>query len=261
MPRRTDRISTHQITELSSSQTAAIDTYKTKWHSILINNQTKPIEHTIATESIESIYQAANFNKPQIFFFDNPFLAIKELIDTQNFKAVLGKGIDTKLIKRTYEHNNNLVNRQLTNVVFNQLVNYIIFAEYPRLLPNNCTLYFPSNVSLYISQHLEKDFYKLGCDYIDRSYFIQNILRPLDLINNVCRLDFCIDYLKLQHDKKKWKVLQDLVLHGGLMFAFEKVCMLCDRSTKMVFSNNQFMNIDNKIEIIYPGEYKISSNI
>ena len=261
MPRRTDKMSKHLITELSSSQTAAINIYKTKWHSILINNQTKAIKPEIASKSIESLYLAANFDKPEIIFFDNPFVAIKELINTQDFKTILGKQINTKLTKRIYEHNNNLVNRQLTNVVLNQLINYTIFIEYPRLPPNDCTSYFLNNVSLYIMQQLEKDFYKLGFDYIDRSYFTRSILRPLDLISDICRLDFCISYLNLQHDRKKWQILQDLILHSGLMFTFEKVCLVCDRPLKMVFSKSDFLKIDNKIKIMYLGDYKISSNI
>ena len=261
MPRRTNRMSKYQMIELSPSQTAAIDIYKTKWHSILINNQNKPIQPELASKSIESFYLAANFDKPEIIFFDNPLVAIKELINTQDFKTILGKQINTKLTKRIYEHNNKLVSRQLTSVVFNQLINYTIFIEYPRLPPNDCTAYFPTNASLYISQHLEKDFCKLGFDYVDRSYFIQSILRPLDLISDICRLDFCIDHLNLQHDRKKWQILENLILHSGFMFTFEKICLVCDRPLKITFSNNDFLQIDNKIEIIYPGDYKISSNI
>ena len=261
MPRRTDKMSKHQITELSSRQKVEIDTYKIKWHSILIDNQIKPIQPEVACNSIESFYLTANFNKPQIIFFDNPFVAIKQLINTQDFRTVLGKQINTKLIKRIHTHNDNLVNRQLTEFLFNRLINQIIFVEYPRLSPNDCRFYFPANVLRYISEQLQKDFQKLGFAYVDLLYFTRSIFRPLSLVSDICRLDFCISCLNLQYDNNKWQVLQDLVLHSGLMFTFEKVCLVCDRPLKMVYSGNDFLRIDNEIEITYPGGYKISENI
>lgn len=260
MPRRTDKIFRNQIAKLSSYQKKAIDTYKTKWHSILTNNQTKPIQPELACKSIESFYLAANYDKPQIIFFDNPVMAIKQLITTQNFKTVLGKQVDTKLIKRIHEHNNKLVNRQLTEFALNQLINHIMFVEYPRLPPNDCTFYFPANVSWYISEQLQKDIQKLGFAHVDILYFTKNILRPLSLVSHLCKLDFCISCLNFQYDKKKWQILQDLILHSGSIFAFEKVCLVCDRPLTMIFSKNDFFRTDNRIEITYPGNYKISSN-
>lgn len=257
MPKRTDKMSKHQITELLSHHKIAIDTYKIKWHSILSKNQTKLIKPELAYEPIESFYLAANLDKPKIIFFDNPFVAIKQLINTQDFRTFLGRQINTKLIKRIHTHNNNLVNRQLTEFLLNRLINQIIFVEYPRLSPNDCQLYFPENVTWYIGEQLQKDFQKSGFNYVDILYFTRSILRPLSLISDICRLDFCISCLNLQYDKNKWQVLQDLILHSGLMFTFEKVCLVCDRPLKMVFSENDFLKIDNEIEITYPEGYKI----
>ncbi len=261
MPRRIDKIPSDRITELSSHQKAAIDTYKNKWHSLLINNQTKPIQPKVVCESIELFYLEASFLKPQIIFFDNPYIAIKQLIYLQDFKTTLGKQIETKLMRRIYEHNNNLIDRQLTESLLNQLINRIIFVEDFSSLLEHRLFYFPMNVSWYIGEQLQKDFQKLGFSYIDISYFTRSIFRPMSMISDVCRLDFCISCLNLQYDKNKWKILQNLILHSGLIFTFEKVCLICDRPLKITSNQNDFLKLDNQIEIAYLGGYKISQNI
>ncbi|WP_225977437.1 DUF6745 domain-containing protein [Nostoc sp. CENA543] len=94
-------------------------------------------------------------------------------------------------------------------------------------------------------------------EYIDILYLTQPLTRTADWAIWGCMLDFCISVLGLHHDKKKWRVFQDLIQYCGLISKFEKVCIVCDRPCKLSFNQDNILHAEGEAAIQFPDGYSI----
>ena len=260
MPRRTIKMPKHVVAELSFQQKEAIIDYKEKWRSLANEIQTKPIDKDKASNIIDKLYLSLNLPKPTIIFFSNPHKAIDYFIDDEQFKNTLGKQIDSKIIRHIYEHNNNFINRQITDYLHIKLINKILFSNYPQVEQEKLKRYFSYDYAMIIREQLVSDFQKLDKlkpRYSDLAYFTNSIVRPLNMVTDACRLDFCISKLNLQHDKQKWKLLKDIILHCSLSFTFQNYCLVCERPKNI---NLEFENDFEKAVIEYADSYSVFLN-
>ena len=69
--------------------------------------------------------------------------------------------------------------------------------------------------------------------------------------------DFCISVLKLQHDRQKWQVLQELMQHCSFIFQFEKFCVVCDRPCKLSFDQENRLHADKEPAIQFADGYGV----
>lgn len=69
--------------------------------------------------------------------------------------------------------------------------------------------------------------------------------------------DFCISILGLQHDKQKWKALQDLMQYCGFIFQFEKVCLACDRPCELSFDDKNMLHAEGKPALLFADGYSV----
>jgi len=69
--------------------------------------------------------------------------------------------------------------------------------------------------------------------------------------------DFCISVLKLQHDRQKWQVLQELMQHSGFIFQFEKVCIACDRPCKLSFDQENHLHAEGEPAMQFADGYSV----
>ena len=61
-----------------------------------------------------------------------------------------------------------------------------------------------------------KDFDRADPNYLDLKYseiyeLLEGLITPTNWSHSVCMFDFCISVLGLEHDPKKWKVIQELM--------------------------------------------------
>ena len=260
MPRRTIEMPKHVVAELSFQQKEAIIEYEEEWRSLANEIQTKPIDKDKVSNIVKKLYSSLNLPKPTIVFFSNPYKAIDYFIDDEQFKNILGKQIDSKIRRQIYEHNNILINRQITDSLHTKLINQILFYNYPQVEQEKLERYFSWDYAMIIREQLVFDFQKLDklksrCS--DIAYFTNSIIRPLNTIADACILDFCISKLNLQHDKQKWKLLQDIILHCSLSFTFQNYCLLCERPKNIILE----LGMDSKKAVIeYADNYDIFVN-
>ncbi|WP_298907416.1 hypothetical protein [uncultured Nostoc sp.] len=222
------------ITELSDEQEAMLPIYRDKWRSIQIS--TESIEQEKVTAIIKAAYAVSDYPEPEILFYSSPMTAIEKILTIENFKAYLGRNIHIKFFKRVVDHLLHGIRQQLDEHLFIRLRNQVQHPEFPYYSTESYPLvsYFPYTGRC-LEHQLIADLDKLELEFSEISYFTDHLNRPAGWAIWGCMLDFCISVLNIQHDKKKWNALQELMQHCGFIFQFEKVCIVCDRPCKLSF--------------------------
>ncbi|WP_019498153.1 hypothetical protein [Pseudanabaena sp. PCC 6802] len=227
-------MSQHIITELTDGQKEILAVYRVKWQNIAVS--TKLLDKEKVIEIIEAAYAESSYPKPEILFYSSPQEAVRHVLSVKEFKTYLGRSINTKFLKRVLHHSYFIVKQQLDKNLFINLQNQIQFPISP---------HYPTEQQPQIS--VFPDFYTaLSClenkliddlgssekNIIDISYCMNSLAMPVSWATWVCMSDFCISVLAVRHDRKKWKVIQDLIQSCDFIFQFEKVCLVCNNLYK-----------------------------
>jgi hypothetical protein len=231
---------TNVISQLSSEQESMISTYRHRWHEIEI--EVEPTDPEKIFPLIKLSYELSNYPEPNILSFESPFMAINEVIYTDNLKAFLGRSIHLKFFNRVLENMLNNIKIQLSKELFVELSNKVLF---PESLCHSVgsfqkTPFFLDDIKKSVEQQLISDLGDLDLEFSDFSYFTRNLVMPSEWAFWGCLLDFCISALHLQHDRKKWETLQKLIQYCGPMFQFENVCIISERP-RQIFLNHENM--------------------
>lgn len=246
----------HIITKLFDEQEAMLPIYRNKWGSI--GRSTEPIEHKKVAAVIKAAYAVSDYPEPEILFYSSPIRAIEEILAIENFKTYLGRDIHIKFLKRVVNHLQHGIARQLEQHLFIRLRNQVQHPEFPYYSTHSHpqVSYFPYTGTC-LERQLITDLDKLELEFTDISYFTSNLSRPAEWAIWGCVFDFCISVLELQHDKKKWNVFQDLIQHCGLLFQFEKVCIVCDRPFKLSFDQGNMLHAEGEPALQFADGYSV----
>ena len=231
------------ITELSNKQEVLLASYRQKWQAK--TKSIRPIDREQITQTIKNAYQESNYSEPEIIFFGSPFAAIKKVIANEDFKTYLGRDISLKFRKRILDHVLHIFERQLSESLFYKLMNQIQYSEYPNHLDQNNRIKafnFPVGIKSCTEAQLLKDFDRIETDYSDVSHLLDALTRPADWYSWGCMFDFCVSVLDLQHDRRKWQIVNQLMQHSDFIFQFENVCLVCDRPDKLLFDRQNFLH-------------------
>ncbi len=250
------------ITKLTEEQKAMIPIYRDKWRAIEMS--TESIDREKAAAVIKAAYVASDYSEPEIVFYSNPLTAIEQVLAMENFKVYLGRDIHIKFLKRVLDHVRHGIRQQLSEELLMRLRNQIQFPEFPYYPTesNPQISYFPDDVIRYIEQQLITDLrqskQEFADDYgADVSYLTTHLHRPAQWAIWGCVYDFCISVLALHHDKKKWRVIQELIQHSGLIFQFEKVCIACDGPCKLSFDEENMLHAEGEPALQFADGYSV----
>jgi hypothetical protein len=259
MPRRTNKMPQRIITELTKEQEAMIPVYRDKWRSIAM--QTEPIDQEKVAEAIKATYAVCEYLEPEIFFYGNPCTAIEQIFAIDNFKEYLGRDIQVKFRKRVPNHIEHGIKQQLEDRLFIKLRNQIQFPKFPYYTTesNPQISFFPWEFEIHKCMELQifSDLDRPEFEFTNISNFSLTLNRTGSWSIWGCMFDFCISVLKLQHDKQKWKVLQDLIQYCGFIFLFEKVCIVCARPCKMSFDHENRLHAEGEPTLQFPDGYSV----
>jgi hypothetical protein len=257
MPRRTGAMPKRIITELSQEQVEMLPSYRDKWRSI--ETLTEPIDQEKAAAAVRSAYVVSDHPEPEILFYSSPLAAIEEVIAVENFKSYLGRDIHNRFLKRVLDHILHGIRQQFEAQLFIRLRNQIQVPEFPHYSTENHPRisYFPYGVKRCTEQQLITDLDQPELEFADFSYFTRNFTRPADWAIWGCMFDFCTSVLALQHDRKKWKVLQELMQHCGFIFQFEKVCIVCDRPCRLSFDEENMLHAEGESALQFTDGYSV----
>jgi hypothetical protein len=245
------------ITRLTEEQEALISIYRDKWRSIQL--LTEPIELEQATATVKAAYIASNYPEPEILFYNSPLAAIEKVLTIENFRAYLGRHLQVKFSKRVLNHLEYGIREQIDEQIFVKLRSKIQFPEFPHYPTDNYpqNSYFLYGVTRCTEHQLIADLDKPEFEFADISYLANSITLPPEWAILGCMFDFCISVLNVRHDKKKWKVLQDLMQYCSFLFLFEKVCILCDRPVKLSFNRENMLQAEREPALQFTDGYSV----
>ncbi|WP_334956957.1 DUF6745 domain-containing protein [Nostoc sp.] len=244
------------ITELSDEQEAMLPIYRDKWRSIQVS--TESIEQEKVTAVIKAAYTVSDYPEPEILFYSSPMTAIEKTLAIENFKTYLGRNIHIKFLKRVVDQLIHGIRQQLEEHLFIRLRNQVQHPKFPYYSTESHPQVssFPYT-GICLERQLIADLDKLELEFTDISYFTSNLNIPAEGAIWGCMLDFCISVIDLQHDKKKWNVLRDLMQHCGLIFQFEKVCIVCDRPCKLSFDKESMLHAEGEPALQFTDGYSV----
>lgn len=245
------------INELLEEQEIVLPKYIEKWKEIA--RQTKPINRDKAAAAIKNAYQISNYKEPEIIFTGSPFGAIQKILATENYQSYLGRDIRNKFRKRVWDHFLHLIERQLDKSILYEIINKTLVKG--ELNSDRPVYHFPYGVESCVESQIFQDLGRIDSDHLDTQYeevskLIRSLFR-LGWFSRGCMFDFCISELKLQYDRQKWQVMQELMQQCDFVAMFENVCFVCDRPIKLSLDSQNQLHAEWEYALQFADDYGV----
>ena len=222
-----------KVKKLTPEQAALIPVYRQKWRAKSLS--TGPINRSQAEETIKSAYSAIGLKAPKIILVDRPYEAadlILSRVDNpsselrsqferklrsqleKQLRGYLGSQLETELQSELQTQRSARLYTQLQTQMWEAHRNYLAGFIASQLPPEE------------VFNEPSRDFYwqRLG-----RKLF-SNCIQPVWWAAYGSFLDFCISVLNLPHSYAiNWIVFQSIVRDCGLIYPYDKVCIVCEK--------------------------------
>ncbi|MBD2354190.1 hypothetical protein H6G41_06050 [Tolypothrix sp. FACHB-123] len=242
------------MAKLTPEQEAFISVYRHKWRKITLS--TERIDRQKAEAAVKAIYAVIDYETPKIIFADSPYAACNLMLNRLSpqfiensanepsgigllFSAHLYLEILRKLtqqlsqqaIIRLHKSFYSGINPQFYHVIFNNLINKLSNLEDEQV----------TDYSRWIK-------IQLGECFIPEFY-----------VHWLTGFDFFISVLNLVDPPKEWQVFQFLIKECGWLFAYDDICIICDRPLQIRFDNQNRLHAEGEPAIEYVDGYKLYS--
>ncbi|MCF2146992.1 hypothetical protein IQ276_011125 [Desmonostoc muscorum LEGE 12446] len=223
------------IEKLTPEQEALIPVYRDKWRAIALS--TERIDREKAAEAVKAAYAIIPEPEPTIIFCDSPYASLCLEIDLQ------------------LKYSNDKLYSDIEYLLFAQLKNQL---GYNTLYVLNRRLNIDINrinqIEFELAVLLDREL-KINClrYFVDGSIRLDGLLRPYSLF------EFCIYVLKCNYNQEIWEVLQNIYKHCGRIFAFDNVCMICDRPLHLRFDNQNRLHAEGEPAIEFIDGFSLYS--
>ena len=201
----------------------SIAPHEEKWHALC----QKPIDPQKAKEAIKSAYAVIGKAEPEIIFCTSPsYAAIASLRPCES----LGKPLPDELFEVT--------RKLLSTELWDSLCWLIVFQP---------------------GQEIRE---KLGEKLYDDGFKVESYITPEDLITTIALTEYCISKLGCVLDReteKAFHCLNQLFEHCGWIWAYENVCIVCDRPTQLLFDNQYRLHAEGQPAIQFSDGYSLYS--
>ncbi|GAB1543846.1 hypothetical protein NUACC21_65220 [Scytonema sp. NUACC21] len=213
------------LTKLRSEQDALISTYREKWRKEALSTQ--EVARVEVTAAVEAIYSLIGKPKPSIYHFVSPVAAVEQFdfleiwgsqtVDVesliQNFKKQLSHDLWVKLHSTLYEE----LHRELWSSIGRRI--YTAFMERSRLIHS-------------LNDEDASSYFNPAQDCMPTEY----------LVSMACLFDFCDSVLNCSIERELWQAYQLLVRHCGWLWAYEGVCLVCDRPYRLELDSQRLLH-------------------
>ncbi|EAM52467.1 hypothetical protein WH8501_17200 [Crocosphaera watsonii WH 8501] len=113
-----------------------------------------------------------------------------------------------------------------------------------------------------VESQIFQDLGRIDPDYLDNQYEeVSKLIRSLFTLGNFfcrgCMFDFCISELKLQYDRQKWQVIQELMQQCDFVAMFENVCFVCDRPIKLSLDSQNQLHAEWEYALQFADDYGV----
>ncbi len=231
-----------------------------KWKAIA--TKTEPLDRQKAANSIKAIYALYNKPEPEIIFCDSPLAALKLILGKLTAQLLhqtdpLGKPFakpNERLWKPLQVEIQNLFGKSLFDALGNKLG-----KEITQKLKHQLRSELSSHLwELVVSQLGEEKWRQLGEEVWRQAIgYLDNCICPELWAARCAVFEFYRTISNLYSDAEQWEIFESLMSNCGWIFAFEKVCVLCDRPIKLNFDTEERLHALGEAAIEFADGYKI----
>jgi len=234
---------------LTFEQEQAIDFYLRKWTDIALSTKSSESKPHIMN-LVRKTYEVLGYSEPQIVFCDSPYEAslmtlnrkgeqVVKLVqmlaeDLYNTFEVGDNGDNVALDVNLIAQVNNLFDLNSREKIYNIWEKMRWWSHLSWKLAFEC--YFATkdlNLRFHKSQNTPVSIFQRYWWLHDFNYSFYEYL---------AFIDFCLEILHLKcHDLEKWFCLQKIVQECGWIFAYEDICIICNKP--------QIINIDSEYRL------------
>jgi hypothetical protein len=261
MSRKVGGMSQTKVKKLTPEQAALIPVYREKWRAIALS--TGPINRSQAAETIKSAYSAIGLKAPEIIFVDRPYEAAEIILSrVDNPSSELRSEFERKLRSQLEKQLRSYLGSQLESELQSQLQTQRSARLYTQMQAQMWEVHRNYLAGFIASQLLpqevfserSRDFYwqKLG-----REQF-SNCIQPVLWAAYGSLLDFCISVLNLPHsNRRNWIVFQSIVRDCGLIYPYDKVCIVCSKPIALSVDSNYRLHAEGKPAVQFADGFSI----
>ncbi|MEH1887404.1 DUF6745 domain-containing protein [Nostoc sp.] len=235
------------IEKLTPEQEALIPVYREKWRAIALS--TERIDREKAANVVKAAYVGIGCEEPEIIFCDSPNAVFESYLPFQEITLYYEKSgrfftcdAAKKLHKRFYEKCKYFLK---SKKYYQQLLRVSRYYHIPILLYELYNpLYEQLSLKWYNQLHDDLRFYTFE---IEQWAYL------------ACDLDLYFSISHPNYIKYKYQFVQSLVKECGVVFAFEKVAIICDRPLHLRFDNENRLHAEGEPAIEFTDGYSLYS--
>jgi len=239
-----------KVKKLTPEQAALIPVYREKWRARSLS--TGPINRSQAAETIKSAYSAIGLKAPEIIFVDRAYEAADLILSrVDNPSSELRSQFETKLRSQLEKQLRGYLGSQLESELQSQLQTKLEARLYTQLQTQLWRAHRNYLAGDIASQLLPQEVIDEGSGDIywqtlGREQF-SNCIQPELWAAYGGLLDFCISVLNLPHSYgRNWIVFQSIVRDCGLIYPYDKVCIVCSKPIALSADSNHRLHAEGK---------------
>ncbi|MGV0105057.1 DUF6745 domain-containing protein [Nostoc sp. DSM 114160] len=242
------------IEKLTPEQEALIPVYREKWRAIALS--TERIDKEKAAEIVKAAYIAIDYEQPEILFHDSPYAACNWMLklSPQFVDSYLNepKSLDSLFSPHIFQ--------ELSRKLHEQLGKKLLYKQFYK--------YFSGMADTLVNHEIFNDLIEKFCTQVneqleDHSWLIEVYLHNSFRLENhgnwMDGYDFCISVLNIDHPQQEWKVFQSLIQECGWLFAYDDICIICDRPLHLRFDNQNRLHAEGEPAIEFIDGYSLYS--
>ena len=260
-------MSQQKITQLTPEQEALIPVYQEKWRAIALS--TERIAREKAADAIRSVYTLLSKlypaffkQEPEVIFFDSPFaaltkLALKELdlAEEKQLNKKLDSQVYSEIGERIQDKLRGALRGKITKSIKSQLNTQLLYK-----LENQLEIQLNRQLNQQLMEQLESQIdEQFGSNDLTDDLLCSIINPEEEWAEFISFIDFCISVLNCNYSQREWTVFEALVKDCDWILPFEKICIVCDRPTKLSFDNENRLHAEGKPAISFADGYSLYS--
>ena len=220
----------------TAEQKALIETCRQKWETV--SNSTKPINRPKASAAVKASCEALGLEVPEIIFCGGPGSALAQLQMQQDWK-------DSDFIQRFSQQ----IKEATRPFNFQHMTGPFYLTE----------LDFGFDWLILWEQQLEQ---QLSSDFSNYRKSLMSIVSRGFAVESLTLAEFCVSALGMvlkPEAQKAFECLKQILVECGCIFAFENVCYVCSRPTKLSLDSEYRLHAEAESAIEFSDGYKLYS--
>ena len=236
-------MSQSKIERLTPEQEALIPVYREKWRSVAFS--TERIERKQASEAVKAAYIFSGLSEPEVIFLDSPFRAWSYYFEERTFQW----GTTVRhLIYHGLQFN--VGNIGLDKLEFMSSLEKYLWLKLVDVLNDDVRQ---------VTDAIEKQT-KNQLSLVGEPPFVNYIKSMLHTEEWACcssYYDYCVSVLDCECEPWEWIAYRSVAMYCGWLLPTTKVCIVCDRPTKLSFDSEGRLHSEVEPAIQFADGFKV----